>query len=71
MQGNLGLLTCGKYMLCSETQYIRRSREKVKNEPFFKWPNKMAGDPRKRNQILYCQYHKEPGHITENCRNLK
>ena len=23
--------------------------EKIKNEPFFKWPNKMAGDPAKRN----------------------
>ena len=23
--------------------------EKIKNEPFFKWPNKMAGDPTKRN----------------------
>ena len=23
--------------------------EKIKNEPFFKWPNKMAGDPMKRN----------------------
>ncbi|XP_050257761.1 uncharacterized protein LOC126702935 [Quercus robur] len=23
--------------------------EKVKNEPFFKWPNKMAGDSSKRN----------------------
>ena len=71
MQGNLGLLTRRQYMLCSETQDIRRSREKVKNEPFFKWPNKMAGDPMKYNQILYCQYHQELGHTTENCRNLK
>ena len=33
--------------------------EKIKNEPFFKWPNKMAGDPTKRNQSLYCHYHQE------------
>ena len=25
--------------------------EKVKNEPFFKWPNKMMGNPEKRNEI--------------------
>ena len=31
--------------------------EKIKNEPFFKWPNKMAGDSMKRNQSLYYQYH--------------
>ena len=23
--------------------------EKIRNEPFFKWPNKMAGDPARRN----------------------
>ena len=31
----------------------------------------MVGDPTKRNQNLYCQYHQEPGHTTEDCRNLK
>ena len=45
--------------------------EKVKNEPFFKWPNRMAGNPTKRNQNLYCQYHQEPGHTTDDYRNLK
>ena len=25
----------------------------------------------KCNQNLYCQYHQEPGHTTEDCRNLK
>ena len=31
----------------------------------------MAGDPMKRNQNLYCQYHQEPGHTTEDCKNLR
>ena len=31
----------------------------------------MAGDPAKRNQNLYCEYHQEPGHTTDDCRNLK
>ena len=44
--------------------------EKAKNEPFFKWPNKMAGDSIKHNQSLYCQYHQDHGHTTEDCRNL-
>ena len=44
--------------------------EKVKNEPFFKWPNKMAGDHVNRNQNLYCHYHQDHGHTTKDCRNL-
>ena len=44
--------------------------EKVKNEPFFRWPNKMAGDPMNRNQNLYCQYHQDHRHTTEDYRNL-
>ncbi|XP_030947636.1 uncharacterized protein LOC115971746 [Quercus lobata] len=31
----------------------------------------MASDPTKRNQNLYCQYHQELGHTTDDCRNLK
>ena len=44
--------------------------EKIKNEPFFKWPNKMAGEPKRRNQNLYCHYHQDHGYTTEDCRNL-
>ena len=49
---------------------IQQVLEKIKNEPFFKWPNKMARDPTKRNQSLYYHYHQEQGHTTEDCRNL-
>ena len=28
--------------------------DKIKHEPYFRWPNKMGGDPTKRNQSLYC-----------------
>ena len=31
----------------------------------------MAGNPIKCNQNLYCQYHQEPGHTIEDCRNLR
>ena len=31
--------------------------KQIKNEPYFKWPNKMSGDPSRRNQSLHCQYH--------------
>ena len=51
-------------------ELVQQVLEKIKNEPFFKWPNKMAGDPMRRNQNLYCQYHQDHGHTTEDCKNL-
>ena len=50
---------------------LHKILEKVKNEPFFQWPSRMAGDPSKRNQNLYCAYHQELGHNTDDCKNLK
>ena len=29
---------------------VQKVLEKVRNEPFFKWPNKMAGDPMRRDR---------------------
>ena len=31
--------------------------EKINNEPYFKWPNKMGRDSSRRNQSLYHHYH--------------
>ena len=36
---------------------VHQVLEKTKNEPFFKQPNKMMGNPEKHNHNLYCQYH--------------
>ena len=44
--------------------------EKIKNEPYFKWPKRMSGEPSRHNQSLHCQYHQERGHTTEDCRTL-
>ena len=49
---------------------VHQVLEKIKHESFFKWPNKMVGNPEKRNRNLYCQYHRDHGHTTENCRSL-
>ncbi|XP_065632669.1 uncharacterized protein LOC136068844 [Quercus suber] len=49
---------------------VHRVLEKIKNEPYFKWPNKMSGDPEKRNQDRYCQNHQDHKHATKDCRNL-
>ena len=44
---------------------VHKSLDRIKNESFFRWPNKMGGDPSWRNQNLYCTYHKDKGHTTE------
>ena len=44
--------------------------EKIKNESYFQWSNKMERNPMRRNQSLHCQYHQERGHTTEDCRTL-
>ena len=44
---------------------VHQVLEKIKNEPYFRWPNKMVGESAKRNQNLYCQYHQDHRHPTE------
>ena len=36
---------------------VHRVLEKIKNEAYFRWPNKMAGEPLRGDQNFYCQYH--------------
>ena len=43
-------------------ELVHQVLEKIKNESFFKWPNKMVGNPMRHNLILYCQYHQDQGH---------
>ncbi|XP_075659163.1 uncharacterized protein LOC142629054 [Castanea sativa] len=50
---------------------VHRIVEWIKGEPYFRWPNKMGGDPMRRNQNLYCNYHRDKGHTTKQCRVLK
>ncbi|XP_075633836.1 uncharacterized protein LOC142606356 [Castanea sativa] len=33
---------------------VHQILEKIKNESYFRWPNKMNGDPTRRNQNLHC-----------------
>ena len=50
---------------------VHKIVDRIKNEPYFRWPNKMGGDSSQRNQNLYCTYHRDKGHTTEQCRVLK
>uniref|UniRef100_A0A2N9FR62 Uncharacterized protein n=1 Tax=Fagus sylvatica TaxID=28930 RepID=A0A2N9FR62_FAGSY len=45
--------------------------KKIKAEPFFVWPPKLPRDPAALNQRPMCSYHRERGHLTENCYKFK
>ena len=38
---------------------VHQVLERIKNKSYFKWPNKIGGNPMKCNQSLYCQYHQK------------
>ena len=50
---------------------VHKIVDQIKNEPFFRWSNKMGEDPSQRNQNLYCTYHRDKVHTTEQCQVLK
>ena len=43
----------------------------IKDDPSLKWPEKMKGDPNKRNKNKYCRFHRDHGHDTDECFDLK
>ena len=49
---------------------VRQLMDRIDNESFFKWLNKMTGNLIRCNQSLYCHYHQDQGHTIEYCKNL-
>ncbi|GFY96746.1 hypothetical protein Acr_11g0010520 [Actinidia rufa] len=43
----------------------------IKHEEFIKWPGKIKTDPQKRNRNKYCEFHRDHGHNTKDCFQLK
>ena len=43
----------------------------IKDHPSLKWPEKMKGNPNKRNRNKYCHFHRDHGHDTDECFDLK
>jgi hypothetical protein len=43
----------------------------IQDDPSLRWPNKIRSDPNNRPKNLYCRFHRDHGHLTENCVALK
>ena len=43
----------------------------IKDDPSLKCPEKMKGDPNKCNRNKYCRFHRDHGHDTVECFDLK
>ena len=43
----------------------------IKDEHYLKWPRPLHSSPNVRNKNKYCRFHKDHGHYTKDCRDLK
>ena len=43
----------------------------IRDEPSLKWPRPLRSSPNMRDKRKYCRFHKDHGHYTEDCRDLK
>ena len=43
----------------------------IKYEPGLRWPKPLSSSSKKRDMKKYCRFHKDHGHYTNECRDLK
>ncbi|XP_059663398.1 uncharacterized protein LOC132309063 [Cornus florida] len=43
----------------------------IQDDPSLKWPSKLKSDPSRRRRDKYCKFHRDRGHITEDCIDLE
>ena len=53
------------------TASVSQVLHEVRNEQFLRWPTQMKSDPTTRDNTKYCEFHRDYGHRTDNCIQLK
>lgn len=43
----------------------------IEDEPGLRWPKLLSSSSKKWDMKKYCRFHKDPGHYTNQCRDLK
>ena len=54
-----------------ESPYTVEVLREVRNEQFLRWPTQMKSDPATRDNSKYCELHRDYGHLTDDCIQLK
>ena len=53
------------------TTLVSQVLREVRNEQFLRWPTQMKSDPATRDNSKYCEFHRDYGHRTDDCIQLK
>ena len=53
------------------TASVSQVLHEVRNEQFLRWPTQMKSDPVARDNTKYCEFHRDYGHRTDNCIQLR
>ena len=53
------------------TASVSQVLREVQHERFLRWPSQMKSDPVRRDDTKYCEFHKDHGHRTDDCIQLK
>ena len=53
------------------TTTVSQVLHEVQHEKFLRWPSQMRTDPTKKENTRYCEFHKDHGHRTDDCIQLR
>ena len=53
------------------TASVSQVLREVRNEQFLRWPIQMKSDPATKDNTKYCEFHRDYGHRTDNCIQLR
>ena len=53
------------------TATVSQVLREVQHEQFLRWPTQMRSGPTKRDNMRYCEFHRDHGHLTDDCIQLR